>query len=69
MSEIETWEAWARGESRCPYCVDLTDVSDFAATCDCDQFEREYPDFRWPDDPMRFEIDGEPVIVTEVLEP
>lgn len=38
--EIRTWEAWARGEGRCPYCIGQP-WRDFVAMCDCWQAERE----------------------------
>lgn len=28
------WEAWSRGEARCPYCVDC-DAIEWWAICDC----------------------------------
>lgn len=39
-SEQEHWEAWERGETRCPYCVGLDD-QDFEAVCDCSRWSWE----------------------------
>lgn len=39
-AEVRHWDAWSRGETRCPYCVGLEDL-DFATVCDCWQYERE----------------------------
>jgi hypothetical protein len=41
--EHARWEPWRKGEGRCPYCQGET-KEDFAAMCDCWQYEREYPD-------------------------
>lgn len=40
MTEREIWQAWERGESRCPYCVGA-DMRDFEAMCDCSRFSWE----------------------------
>lgn len=40
LTEEQIWEEWERGESRCPYCVDL-DERDFDATCDCSRWSLE----------------------------
>lgn len=40
MNEQDIWNAWERGESRCPYCINL-DMRDFEATCDCSRFSLE----------------------------
>ena len=37
------WEAWSRGEGRCPYCVDQ-EWRDFVAMCDCFEVDREIAD-------------------------
>ena len=34
------WEAWSRGEGRCPYCVDMP-WREFEAMCDCWEVDRE----------------------------
>ena len=39
-AEVRHWEAWARGERRCPYC-EGEEWADFVAMCDCFQAERE----------------------------
>jgi hypothetical protein len=39
-TETEQWQAWQRGEARCPYCIGLDD-RDFAATCDCSRYSLE----------------------------
>jgi hypothetical protein len=33
MNEEEAWKMWAKGESRCPYCID--DDETFHTVCDC----------------------------------
>lgn len=40
LTEKEHWEAWRRGEMRCPYCIGL-DMRDFEFTCDCSRFSLE----------------------------
>lgn len=35
------WQAWERGESRCPYCIDVEDMREFEAMCDCSRFSLE----------------------------
>jgi hypothetical protein len=32
--EVAIWQAWERGESRCPHCIGLC-PADWRATCDC----------------------------------
>ena len=44
------WQAWAEGKSRCPYCVGLPEA-DFKSVCDCWQYEREFGERTFPDDP------------------
>lgn len=39
MSEPE-WEAWHRGEARCPYCAGLS-MAEFANLCDCSRYNLE----------------------------
>lgn len=53
-SEKEHWEAWERGETRCPYCVGL-DMRDFEATCDCSRI--------W------WETEGKPLTISVVGRP
>jgi hypothetical protein len=36
------WDSWTEGKGRCPICRDLP-KRDFAAVCDCWQYEREFP--------------------------
>lgn len=40
LSEREHWEAWQRGEMRCPMCVGL-DMDEFEAVCDCSRYSLE----------------------------
>lgn len=40
LTEEEHWEAWERGEMRCPYCVGA-DERDFEAMCDCSRISWE----------------------------
>lgn len=39
-AEVRAWQAWHRGEARCPYCIGLDD-RDWLATCDCFMAENE----------------------------
>jgi hypothetical protein len=34
------WDAWARGEARCPLCLGM-DEDEFQAMCDCSRAEFE----------------------------
>lgn len=34
MGEEAMWDAWARGEARCPYCINMG-WDEFQAMCDC----------------------------------
>lgn len=34
-TEKDIWETWEKGESRCPYCINLTCAIDWETTCDC----------------------------------
>lgn len=40
-SQQAHWEAWERGEDRCPLCWDL-DERDFEACCDCSRWSWEH---------------------------
>jgi len=53
--ERDIWEAWGRGESRCPYCVDITDMRDFEAACDCSRFSLETTGY-----PLVIQVKGRP---------
>jgi len=33
--EKAIWDAWGRGESRCPYCIRITCPLEWNAICDC----------------------------------
>ena len=62
------WEAWERGEARCPYCIGL-DMRDFEAICDCSRFSLETTG-----KPVAFQVigsDNPPVVVPphRIVEP
>lgn len=40
LSEREHWEAWRRGEMRCPMCIGLP-MDEFDAVCDCSRYSLE----------------------------
>lgn len=59
MSAAE-WEAWQRGEARCPYCKGL-DPADFEATCDCSRHSLETTG-----QPIVIQVIGQPETATVV---
>lgn len=38
--EKPAWDAWERGENRCPFCIGLA-MEDFEAVCDCSRYSLE----------------------------
>jgi hypothetical protein len=61
MNENEIWDAWSRGESRCPHCINMGD-DEFEAMCDCSRYT-----FEKTGKQLSIEVIGHPESITPVM--